>query len=384
MYRSLYLIVIAAIAAGCSPAPPVPAGEGSAAVAVNVASVAREEWRSAVEAGGVVVARETATISSRVVAPIARVLAGPGDRVKAGQTLIVLDAASLGAEAARAASVSIGAEHAARAAASELQAAEAAFALSKTTHARIAALHATRSATTQELEEAQASLSLAESRQAAAAARIAEAQAGLDAARAGRQSAAALAGYTSIASPFEGVVTSRLVDPGSLATPGAPLLVIENTTSFRLEIKVDASRAPLVTLKQTVPVRLDSADDTPWLEGRVVEISRIDPGSHAFAVKVELPPGGASRSGIFGRARLEGDARVVISVPASAILHRGQLSYVFVTGVDNIARLRAVSPGASNEGRIEILDGLSQGEVVIVSPPESLRDGTAVTKGAGR
>jgi RND family efflux transporter MFP subunit len=376
VHRGPYLILITALAAACSTAPAEQPSAGPA-IGVTVIAVAQGDWQSTVEAGGVVVSRETATISSRVVAPIARVLVRAGDRVKRGQTLVVLDAASLGAEAARAAGASLAADHASRAAASDLQAADAAVALATTTHTRIAALHSTRSATTQELDQAQAALTTAESRRAAAAARIAEAQAGTDAARAAGRVAAILAGYATLSAPFDGIVTNRLADPGSLAAPGAPLIVVEDTSSFRLEIRIDAARAPLVRLNQTLAVRLDGAADAPWLDGRVIEISRIDPNAHSFAVKVALPATAGVRSGLFGRAKLAGATRRVLSVPAAAVLERGQLSYVFVA-THGVARLRAISPGGSSEGRTEILDGLIAGESVIVSPPESLRDGAAI------
>ena len=118
----------------------------------------------AIESGGVVQARTTATITSRILAPVREVRVAPGDRVRAGQTLIVLDGDDLAAGARAARSAALAAEQGAKAAAAELQAAEAALALARASHDRIAGLQARRSATAQELDDATATLRSAEAR----------------------------------------------------------------------------------------------------------------------------------------------------------------------------------------------------------------------------
>ena len=89
------------------------------------------------EAGGVVQARTTATITARILAPVSEVRVAPGDRVHAGQVLVVLDGRDLGAHARSARAAALAADQSAAAAASEQQAADAALALARATHERI-------------------------------------------------------------------------------------------------------------------------------------------------------------------------------------------------------------------------------------------------------
>jgi RND family efflux transporter MFP subunit len=180
-------------------------------------------------------------------------------------------------------------------------------------------------------------------------------------------------------------VIERRVDPGTMAAPGTPLLVLEDASAFRLEVRLDSARVSLVTLGQVVPVRVDaSGPDAPWFDGRVAEIARIDPAGHSFAVKIDLPSDPSWRSGLFGRARLRGAPRRVLTVPADAVLARGQLSYVFVVSRDGYAQLRAISTGSAGAGQVEVLDGLVAGETVIAPVPPTLKDGAKVAAGARR
>ncbi len=111
----------------------------------------------------------------------------------------------------------------------------------------------------------------------------------------------------------------------------------------------------------------------------MTEVARLDPSTHSFAVKIELAPGAGWRSGLFGRARFAGDARQALTLPAAAIVQRGQITYAYVVTTDGHAQLRALSLGSSDGERIEVLDGLQPGERVVVSPPASLQDGARVT-----
>ena len=86
----------------CSSAPQPVAGETAAAVAVSVATVSMADLTDAFEAGGVVEARTTATLTARILAPVLDIRVAPGDRVRAGQLLLVLDSRELGAESRRA------------------------------------------------------------------------------------------------------------------------------------------------------------------------------------------------------------------------------------------------------------------------------------------
>lgn len=347
-------------------------------VPVTVVTVAMTDVAGTFEAGGVVQARTTATLTARILAPVREVRVAPGDRVRAGQVLIVLDGSDLGAYARSARAGAQAAGQAATAAASEQQAAEAAVALTRSTHARIAGLHEKRSATAQELDNATGALRAAEAQVAGAAARAQAAVSGVQSARAASDAAATTESFALITAPFDGLVTEKLVEPGNMAAPGAPLMRIEDTRGFRLDVRVDESRVNEVSPGATVPVSLDSGTDgvTTTVNGTVAEIGRaVDADARAFLVKITLPGTTGLRSGTFGRARFSAVARRALSVPANALVHHGQVTSVFV--VENgIARVRLV-----NVSGTEVLAGLSEDETVIVGPPATVSDGRRVTAG---
>jgi RND family efflux transporter MFP subunit len=348
--------------------PPIP---------VTAAAVAMTDLDETFEAGGVVQAQTTATLTSRILAPVMAVRVKPGDRVRSGQVLITLDGRDLRARARSAVAGARGAEQRAQASEADVRAAEASLALAKATYDRIAALQAKRSATSQELDEATASLRAAEARLAATSARLQEATAAIASSQADSDAASTIESFTEIASPFDGVVTEKMVEPGNMASPGTPLLRVEDTRRFRLDVRIDESRAGTLTVGSMVPVvAVDSPADTArTLNGTISEIARaIDSDARAFLVKIALPTTDDLRSGMFGRARFTGRKRRSLTVPSDAVVRRGQVTSVFV--VDNgVARLRLV-----NVADGEVRAGLKEGERVIVKPSPDVVDGRRVTE----
>ena len=88
-------------------------------------------------------------------------------------------------------------------------------------------------------------------------------------------------------------------------------------------------------------------------------------------------------SGQFGRVRLEGPPRRVLSVPAASVVRRGQLAFTFALDSNGAARLRMVSVGDANADRIEILAGLVEGDRVVVGPSAGLQDGQPIAGAVG-
>lgn len=381
--RSLVGVALLATAAtvACSSTPSEsPAGEGAAPLAVRVATVTEAPVTDTADAGGVVQARTTAVVAARVMAPVLAVRVVPGDRVRAGQVLVELDGRDLLANARSAEAGAAQARDGAAGAAADERAAGAALALARATHGRIAALHAKKSATAQELDEATAALAAAEARAAGASARVQEAAAGIARAAAANEAAGATASFLRVTAPFDGVVTEKLVEPGNLATPGLPLVRVEDTRGFRLEARVDESRAARVTAGAVVDVVLDGPAGEPLtVKGTVAEVSRaVDADARTFVVKVTLPETPGIRSGSFGRVRIPGATRTALAVPAEALVTHGQVTSVFVVDGD-VARLRLVRVRGT-----EVLAGLAAGETIVIAPPPGLTDGRRVTAGGAR
>jgi len=309
----------------------------------------------------------------------------PGDRVRAGQRLIALDGRDLDASRHQADASAAALERSAEAAAADREATTAAQALARATHDRMATLHARRAATSQELDEARSALQIAEAQLRAANARIAELDAARESARAAAAGAAVTASFAVLSAAFDGIITEKSVEPGNLAGIGVPLLRLEDTRSFRLEARLDESRAILIANGDPVQILLGTSvpSQDRTLTGRVAEVSRaIDAASHAFLVKIDLPAHPSLRSGVFARARFAGETRQAITVPDAAIVRQGQLSNLFVVTGESRARMRVVRTGESDDGRVEVVAGLAPGEPVIVNPAPSLRDGDPVRVGS--
>jgi RND family efflux transporter MFP subunit len=376
------ILLSASFASACAATPPRPAAE-AAPITVTVAQAEVSDFAAPFEAGGTIRARAMAVIASRMMAPIAQVHVRPGDRVRRGAVLVTLDGREIQANRTRASAALVSATEAARAAEAETRAMESGLVLARATHDRISELQARRSATPQELDQAIAGLSAADAMRAGAEARWAAANAARDAARAESARSDIAASYAVLSAPFDGVITERAADPGSMAMPGAPILTLEDASTFRLEVQLDEARAALVKPSQDVDIRLDNAEPRSdvWVHGRVAEIARVDPVSHSFVVKIDVPGATAMRSGLFGRARFAGPARQTLTVPASAVVRRGQLTFVFAVDADALAHLRPISSGITDHDRVEVLAGLRSGDTVVTSPPATLSDGARVTRG---
>jgi RND family efflux transporter MFP subunit len=363
----------------CSSRTDSRSGGVEAPLPVTVARVVMADVADTFEAGGVVQARTTATVMARILAPVRDVRVAPGDRVRAGQVLVVLDGRDLDARARSTRAAALAADQDVAAAASDQQAADAALALARATHGRIAGLHARRSATAQELDDASGALRAAEARVTGAGARLQAAKANVQSARAATEETQATASFALVTAPFDGVITEKMVEPGNMAAPGTPLMRLEDTRGFRLDVRADESRVGQIAPGAVVPVSLDSSATgaAPMINGVVSEISRaVDADARAFLVKITLPDTPRLRSGTFGRARFSGRPRRALTVPASALVHNGQVTSVFVVEKD-VARVRLVNVSGS-----EVLAGLSEGDLVIVAPPPALADGRRVAGGA--
>ncbi len=379
-----FLLLPLLVAAGCSHEAAQPPMEKAEPIGVTTVRVAPTDLPNTFEAGGIVRARYTATVASRVMAPVTAVHVRAGDRVRRGAPLIDLDSREMRAYHERSVAAAEAADRGVNAAEADLASAQAGLTLARATHRRIADLADKKSATANELDQAVAALAAAEAQVQGAEARRASARATRDAAQAAGAATDAGLSYTRLTAPFDGIVTQRLVDPGTMATPGAPLVTLEDPQQFRVEALMDETRASQVAVGTLVEVAVSQGDlAASWSSAAVTEVARVDPASHAFAVKVDLPDEMRTRSGTFARIRVIGASRRVLAIPTSAVIHRGQLSFVFAVAPGSVARLRAVSTGATRGEMVEVLAGLAEGDTVVTGPPPALVDGRPVQPAGG-
>lgn len=326
------------LAAGCGKhhggEGPEPSGP---AVSVSAAAVSVQPLWDEEEVVGNVEAAQRAVLSAKVTGVIDAIKVAPGARVERGAVLATIDAREIKAR---------------------LDQAVAAQDQARKDFARIEKLLQSGASTRQEFD--------------AATTRLRTSDAVLVEARTMLQ-------YTEITAPFDGTVTRKLVEVGDLATPGKPLLEMENSSLLRFVCEIPEALIDRVQMGADLPVRVDAAGAE--LTGKVSEVApSASAGSRTFLVKLDLPAAEKLRAGQFGRVRVPVRERPALLLAEGAVVRRGQIESVFVVE-DGRARLRLVKTGRRLHGKVEVLSGLAGGESVVVRDAHLLNDGAAVEAG---
>jgi multidrug efflux pump subunit AcrA (membrane-fusion protein) len=392
LVASLALLLLAACRG--ERAAEAPGRQAPPVTGVRVETTTLTPVRAGEEVVGTVRTKTQTVIASKVQGYVREVRARQGDHVEHGRVLVTVDDRELTARADRArsglAESEMGLDEVKRTleeALASLRSAEADRAYAEATANRYRQLRERELISAQDYEtvdtrrkSAAALVEQAEARIASVRAREKQMVYRIDAAAAELRAAEIALGETRIVAPATGVVVDRRVEPGDLAVPGQPLLVLDDPRIYRLEASVGESAVGRVRLGQRVPVILDSLGRS--LEGRVTEIiPAADPSSRTVTVKLDLPADPGLRSGLFGRARFPAEERPALLVPIPALVERGQLTAVYVVGADDVARLRLVTVGARHADRVEILSGLEGGERIVAEGAPRVSDGTRVAPG---
>lgn len=291
---------------------------------------------------GTVQAHQSAALSARINARVADVLVDAGDSVKAGDILIRLENEDLSARVIQ-------------------QQQALASAQATVNDARL------NDERVRKLVE-RGLLPVAE--RDAAKMRLETANADLAGRRASLSEAEVTRGYSVITAPFDGVIRSRDVDQGDIATVGASLVSIYNPNTLRLEAAISESVLSFVQASEVFDVVLDA---NGWIrKAQALEIEpAADAASRSFTVKFGFEDKSGLYPGMFGREAIPLTPMPVLAVPESAVVSRGQLRYVNVKP-DNGKALerRIVRLGErftfENIDWVTILSGLNKGEWIHV------------------
>ena len=287
-----------------------------------------------ITAVGSVQPRKRTEVSSQLLASIREITPRPGDAVKAGMPVIILDDRDLRAQQ--------------REASAALAAAEADFASRTRDYERIKGLSA---ASADEKSRAEGSYRVAEAQVTRAKETIGRIDVQLT--------------YTKIAAGTGGLVSDRYADPGDVAAPGKPLLSIYDPNDLELHANVPESLAAGIRLGQTLPVRVDA--NGLAVDAAVREIVPLaQTASRSVVVKLALPvqTGNPTLPGMFGRLVIPVGTADRVWLPAAALQQRGQLDLIEVADGHGHLTRRFVRLGRETNGKVEILSGVSAGEKV--------------------
>jgi RND family efflux transporter MFP subunit len=254
----------------------------------------------------------------------------------------------------------------------EIKSARASYELQKVTAKRFENLVTENAISVQELDEARA-------REAVAQAAIAQAESKLVAAQESLKTTETWLSYATIASPFSGVVTERLVHPGSFvsAVERTPLFTVMDGSTIRAVVDVPEADAPRVHPGKTAArVTIPELGRT-WRAVVSRSASSLDPRTRTLRIEVDLEnKTGELIPGMYGEATLVLELhRDVLALPSGAVARSGSEAFVFVIG-DGKAKRTAVTTGL-DDGKVVEVGGLDPGSVV-AAQALGLRDGASV------
>lgn len=316
------------------------------------------------EAVGTVRPRQETSVESQVQGRIVEVLVRPGDTVKEGDRLVVLDNREFRARLESAKQMVVSARARKEQALQAVKAAEAAFTQAEAAHKRVQTYYKSEAATRQHREEAESAFQQAGAGVKQALDGLKGAESGIRQAEKGVVEARIVQNYTEIRSSATGEVAKRLVEPGDMAFPGKPLVVLQTRDALRLEALLPEGLIDRVEMGKELDVNLDALHRK--LKGRVSEVVPFaDPATRSFLVKVDLPAEKGLYPGMFGRLLAPVGKISVVWIPEKALRRVGQLEMVTARMGNDWTEIY-VTTGRSSDGRLEILSGLSGGEEIAV------------------
>ncbi|OYV27118.1 MAG: hypothetical protein B7Z82_06435 [Halothiobacillus sp. 20-54-6] len=298
---------------------------------------------------GSVITSDQVSVTSRVMGYVRTVDVHEGQAVKAGQTLLAIDSTDV-----------TGAINQARATVSK---AAAGLADAKGNYERYQTLYKQNAVPKQLFEQMQTAYKVAQSNYTAADAALKQAQAQLT--------------YVKITAPFAGTITSRMVDPGQMAYPSAPLLTLQGSGQKQVEVQLNSQA--FATLKLGEPLAVNYTDfmgEQHQFAGIVERmVDATDPVTHTHTVKIGVPESIDVRSGNYVVIAVTVAHETGMIVPTSAIHDRGGIRGVFVLDEQNVAWFRMVRLGTQVNGQQVILAGLVPGERIVTQANNRLQNG---------
>ncbi len=323
------------------------------AVPVRLQEVQTTEVQQAYRYSGTVQGTNKVQLSTKMLGRITALSVEEGDRVRKGQVLARIKSEDVAAQKTQVLA--------------NLQEAEAGLANAETNYRRMKTLYDAESATRKEFDDASTHYEMMQARIAALQGKLSEVDDVL--------------GYAVVTAPIDGYVVQKMAEAGSMASPGMPLLVVENTERMEVIAQVPETDIQRFAVGDTVDIEIGAVGEAAT---RGI-VTQINPSGHSasrqFRVTVGVL-GDASdgvKSGMYARVVLRKGARSVIAVPRDVLIERGQLTGLLTVDQQNRALLRWVRTGKQYGDRVEILSGLAEGERYVAAHEGRLSDGQQVT-----
>ncbi len=314
-----------------------------------------------------------ATLYGKVAGYLRSISVDKGDKVRAGQTLAVIEVPEMAKEVEQA-------EAACQEALANLKKAKAQLELQTVTYQRYVDVHDRdpEAISKQEIDEWRNKYELAK-------AEVQLAEAKVTTARANRDRLMTLDRYSRIAAPFRGVVTARFVDPGALiqaatsSVQAQPIVTIQTLDTLRTYVSVPEVEVPKIH-KGNEMTLTTAAYPGKVFKGSVTRFAEaLDPATRTMKTEIDISnPQGLLRPGMYADVMLVLEKRPnAVVIPDTALETEGDRKFAYIVR-DGTAHRVAVETGLDDGTNVEILAGLIDGESVIVTGKEGLAEGKPV------
>ncbi|HLT51535.1 MAG TPA: efflux RND transporter periplasmic adaptor subunit [Arenibacter sp.] len=309
-------------------------------IAVRVDTVSREVINLEYRSNGNFAPHQDLKLASERGGQIIRVLAQEGSKVTIGQTLAVIKADLQSVE---------------------LQNAEAAYLTAQKDAERFESAFSTGGVTQQQLDQTKLQLQSAKARLNQAKINV---------------------GDSNIKSTINGIVNKRHIEPGTVVAPGAPLFDIVNVSKLKLKVNASESQVAAIKVGDTVSIKASVYPNKDFT-GVVTFIAAMADESLNFPIEIEVTnnPNNELRAGMFGSAIFsskDNDQTPVTIVPRDAFVGSVSNNEIYVIR-DSVAHLEKITTGRNFGEKVEVLQGVKEGDIVVVSGIINLTDGAKIT-----
>jgi len=320
-------------------------------VQATIATVQATDQINFISSAGKVSAIKSATLSTRIMGFVHQTPVKTGDKVRKGQVILNINSADLSAKNAQVAAA--------------ITEASVAMKNAEKDYHRFKVLFKNNSASQKEIDDITANYTMAKARVTAAKAMKSEVNAQLS--------------YTNIKAPFSGIVTNTFVKQGDMASPGMPLIQIEQPNNY--EVLTMVSEEYITQLSKKMPVDVLIKSTNIQLQGSISEISHSSKNTGGqYLVKVTLNNDYKNiLPGMFATIQFPINkvkkGQNSITIPTSSLIRRGELVGVYTVNKQNIALLRWLRIGKTFGENTAILAGLSIGESYVLTASSTVTNG---------
>jgi len=304
---------------------------------------------------GVVSAKQTAMISTRYMGFVDKVYVKQGDKVSKGQLLVSINSDDLRAKKLQAEAM--------------VSEAEAAAGNAQKDYERYKILHEKKSVSDKEFENMELNYTSMNAK--------------LKMARQGLLEVKSMLAYMNIRAPFSGVVTQKMIDEGSTASPGMPLMSIEQ--SGNMDVRSSIPETYIKYIKVGDPVKIDIKSTNIKINGVVSELSPSAAdtgGQYEMKIAINAHDKESLRAGMYAGIYISGTGEKVmeskILIEKSSLVLRDQLTVFMLAGKDNDALLRWIRLGKDFGNQVEVLSGINVDEKIIRNPSDALYNGKKI------